>query len=56
MVFLKLQPHVKSFVATRLNHRLPFKFYGPYKILQRIGDVAYKLDLPASAPVVHVPS
>jgi hypothetical protein len=57
MVYLKLQPYVQSSVATRANHKLSFKFFGPYLILQRVGKVAYKLQLPPSAsihPVVHV--
>lgn len=44
-------------MATRANHKLNFKFFGPYLILQRVGKVAYKLQLPPSAnihPVVHV--
>ena len=56
-VFLKLQPYVQSMVASRSNHKLSFRFYGPYKIIQRVGQVAYKLDLPPDAkihPVVHV--
>lgn len=56
-VFLKLQPFVQSTVASKSNHKLSFRFYGPFKILQRVGQVAYKLDLPAGAkihPVVHV--
>ena len=57
MVYLKLQPHVQTSVASRGNHKFAFRFFGPYKILQKVGTVAYKLDLPAHTqihPVVHV--
>jgi transposase InsO family protein len=57
MVYLKLQPYVQSSVARRANHKLSFKFFGPYMVLQRVGKVAYKLQLPSTStvhPVVHV--
>lgn len=56
-VFMKLQPYVQQSVMTRANQKLAFKFYGPFQILQRVGSVAYKLQLPATSlihPVVHV--
>jgi ribosomal protein L21E len=57
MVYLKLQPHILSSVASRSNQKLAFKYYGPFKVLQRVGAVAYKLALPDHAKihlVIHV--
>jgi hypothetical protein len=51
MVFLKLQPYVQASVARHAHHTLAFKFFGPYRILDRVGAVAYKLDLPSTAAV-----
>lgn len=56
-VFLKLQPYLQSSIAPRANHKLAFKFYGPCEIVERIGEVAYKLALLATSrvhPVFHV--
>ena len=53
-VYLKLQPYVQASVARLANHKLYFKFLGPYKILEKIGGAAYKLDLPPSAATFHV--
>lgn len=57
LVYLKLQPHIQSSVASRSNYKLSFRFYGPFKVLQRVGAVAYKLEFPPSSfihLVVHV--
>ena len=56
-VFLKAQPYVQSSLAARANQKLAFKFFGPYKVISRIGSVAYKLQLPGASlvhPVFHV--
>ena len=56
-VYLKLQPYVQSSVAPRANHKLAYKYYGPFPIIAKINEVAYKLQLPLQAtihPVFHV--
>jgi hypothetical protein len=56
-VFLKLQPYVQSSVATKAHHKLAFKFFVPYTIIEKIGSVAYKVALPTSSsvhPTFHV--
>ncbi|PNX67717.1 hypothetical protein L195_g055774, partial [Trifolium pratense] len=56
-VFMKLRAHRQNSVVTRINVKLAARYYGPYPIMERIGDVAYKLKLPTSSrvhPVFHV--
>lgn len=56
-VLLKLQPFIQTSIAQRPFQKLAFRYYGPFKILAKVGAVAYKLDLPPTSKihsVVHV--
>lgn len=50
-VLLRLQPYTQSSVANRPYPKISYKFFGPYKIIERIGAVAYKLQLPEDSGI-----
>jgi hypothetical protein len=56
MFFLKLPSFIQSSIVPRANHKLMFKYYGPFKVIKRVSEVAYELELPVGStvhPVFH---
>jgi hypothetical protein len=57
MVYLRMQPYRMAAFGLRQAIKLTSKYYGPYKVLEKIGSLAYKLLLPEGVnihPVFHV--
>ena len=51
-VYLKLSP-MRGLKKFKIKGKLAPWYIGPFKIMERRGEVAYKLELPASLSNVH---
>ena len=47
-VFLRLQPYKKTSLKAEQCQKLAPKFYGPYTVLKRMGQVTYQLLCPVN--------
>ena len=54
LVFLRLQPYKQSMMKISGVEKLKPHFYGPYRILKRVGEVAYELEFPEGRKIHNV--
>lgn len=45
-VYLKLRPHRQASLSQRIYSKLSPRYYSPFQIIDRYGEVVYKLHLP----------
>jgi hypothetical protein len=54
LVFFRLQPYIQSSLKKSGAEKLKPRFYGPYRIVRRVGEVAYELGLPEGSKIHNV--
>jgi hypothetical protein len=54
LVFLRFQPYRQSSLKKSGAEKLKPIFYGPYRIMHRVGEVAYELELPEGRKIHNV--
>jgi hypothetical protein len=54
LVFLQLHPYRQSSLKRSGAKKLKPKFYGPYKVIRMIGEVAYEIDLQEGSKIHNV--
>ena len=54
LVYLRLQPYQQSSLKGTRKEKLKPRFYGPYRVIHRIGEVAYELELPEGSHIHNV--
>lgn len=53
-MFLRLQPYRQSSMKMNVAEKLKPRFYGPYRVLRRVGEVAYEIELPPESRIHNV--
>ena len=54
MVYLRLQPYIQSSLKKSRAEKLKPRFYGPYRVIHKVGKVAYEIELPEGSQVHNV--
>lgn len=54
LVYLMLQPYTQSTLRKKGTEKLKPQYYGPFKVVKRVGEVAYELDLTVDSKVHNV--
>ena len=52
LVYLRLQPYRQSSLKKKGADKLKPRLYGPYRIIKKVGEVAYELELPQESKFI----
>lgn len=54
LVYLRIKPYKQVSLQQLKYCKLSPKYFGPYKVLEKIGTMAYRLELPPNAKIHNV--
>ena len=54
LVYLRLQPYKQTSLKNNRVEKIKPRYYGPYKVVQKIGEVAYELEHPEGSKIHNV--
>ena len=54
LLYLRLQPYKQTTIKGKGSKNLKPRFYGPYKVIRKVGEVAYELELPIGSKIHNV--
>ena len=54
LVYLRLHPYKQTSLKNNGPEKIKPRYYGPYKVIQKIGEVAYELELPEGSKIHNV--
>ena len=54
LVYLRLQPYKQTSLKGKGSKNLKPRLYGPYKVVRKVAEVAYELELPKGSKIHNV--
>ena len=54
LVYFRLHPYKKTTINAKGSENLKSRFYGPYKVIRKVREVAYELELPMGSKIHNV--
>ena len=54
LVYLRFHPYKQTTMKGKGSEKLKPRFYGPYKVIRKVGEVAYELELPMGSKIHNV--
>ena len=54
ILYFRLHPYKETTIKRKGSEKLKPRFYGPYKVIRKVGEVAYELELPIGSKIHNV--